>query len=258
MSPDRTHLNKALDNKVLDNEALGGNDQKAPVTTVHVCGHPRPLLRRGLEQIFEGTGFVLSEVPIYGPPQASAIEHPSPALFIVDEKYCPLAIFELITDVKELNSEARVILLADQLDAGAVLAARNAGADGICLTSSSPEVLLHSMQLVMLGEVVVSSELILAALAAPVSEAEAPPEVNLGIEPAFGPAPKQLLSNREAQVLSWLKEGAPNKVIARKLNVAEATIKVHVKAILKKIGVGNRAQAAIWAAHNMSLETAGP
>jgi two-component system nitrate/nitrite response regulator NarL len=248
MSPDHAHQNKAP----------SGNDQKVTVTRVHICGRPRPLLRRGLEQIFEGTGFVLSDATLYGPPQPTAFEHPSNELFIVDEKYCPMAIFELITGLKALNSEARLILLTDRLDADAVLAARNAGADGICLTSSSPEVLLHSMQLVMLGEVVVSSELILAALATPASELETSFERDPGIEAPFGPAPKKLLSNREEQVLSWLMEGAPNKVIARKLNVAEATVKVHVKAILKKIGVGNRAQAAIWAAHNMSLETAGP
>jgi two-component system nitrate/nitrite response regulator NarL len=248
MSPNHAHQNKAP----------SGNDRKAAATRVHICGCPRPLLRRGLEQIFEGTGFVLTEATTYGPPQLSSIEHPSPELFILNEKYYPMTIFELITELKTLNPESRLILLTDQLDADAVLTARNAGADGICLTSSRPEVLVHSMQLVMLGEVVVSSELILPALVAPASEPEASFKPDPVAEMPFGPAQKKLLSNRETQVLSWLKEGAPNKVIARELNVAEATIKVHVKAILKKIGVGNRAQAAIWAAYNMSLETAGP
>nr|WP_246215681.1 helix-turn-helix transcriptional regulator [Microvirga makkahensis] len=70
-----------------------------------------------------------------------------------------------------------------------------------------------------------------------------------------GPAPKKSLSAREIEVLAWLKEGAPNKTIARKLNLAETTVKVHVKAILRKIGVVNRAQAAIWAACHMPAET---
>ena len=55
------------------------------------------------------------------------------------------------------------------------------------------------------------------------------------------------LSNREAEILAFLKEGAPNKVIARNLNLSEATVKVHNKAILKKAGVRNRTQAALWA-----------
>jgi two-component system nitrate/nitrite response regulator NarL len=47
-------------------------------------------------------------------------------------------------------------------------------------------------------------------------------------------------------------EGAPNKVIARKLEVAEATVKVHIKAILRKIRVANRTQAAMWAVSHLS------
>jgi two-component system nitrate/nitrite response regulator NarL len=46
-------------------------------------------------------------------------------------------------------------------------------------------------------------------------------------------------------------QGAPNKVIARKLEVAEATVKVHIKAILRKIRVANRTQAAMWAVNHL-------
>jgi two-component system, NarL family, nitrate/nitrite response regulator NarL len=55
------------------------------------------------------------------------------------------------------------------------------------------------------------------------------------------------LSTRETQILNCLRQGAPNKAIARRLDVAEATVKVHIKAILRKIGVANRTQAAMWA-----------
>ena len=55
------------------------------------------------------------------------------------------------------------------------------------------------------------------------------------------------LSARHKSILSCLIEGDSNKVIARKINIAEATVKVHVKAILRRIHVHNRTQAAIWA-----------
>jgi two-component system nitrate/nitrite response regulator NarL len=61
------------------------------------------------------------------------------------------------------------------------------------------------------------------------------------------------LSVRERSILSCLIEGDSNKVIARKIDIAEATVKVHVKAILRKIRVHNRTQAAIWAMSNASL-----
>jgi two-component system nitrate/nitrite response regulator NarL len=60
------------------------------------------------------------------------------------------------------------------------------------------------------------------------------------------------LSDRERSILRYLIEGESNKAIARKIDIAEATVKVHVKAILRKIRVQNRTQAAIWAMSNAS------
>jgi len=65
------------------------------------------------------------------------------------------------------------------------------------------------------------------------------------------------LSKREIQILDGLIKGQANKVIARRCGVAEATIKVHMKSILRKIRVCNRTQAAIWALeHGYSGEAA--
>jgi two-component system nitrate/nitrite response regulator NarL len=61
------------------------------------------------------------------------------------------------------------------------------------------------------------------------------------------------LSPREQSILRCLIEGDSNKRIARKIDIAESTVKVHVKAILRKIRVQNRTQAAIWAMNNGSL-----
>src|SRR5258707_8839975 len=61
------------------------------------------------------------------------------------------------------------------------------------------------------------------------------------------------LSTREKSILRCLIEGDSNKCIARKIDIAEATVKVHVKAILRKIRVQNRTQAAIWGMNNGSV-----
>src|SRR5262249_23501017 len=58
------------------------------------------------------------------------------------------------------------------------------------------------------------------------------------------------LSEREVQILNGLVKGHANKVIARTRNITEATVKVHVRTIMRKIRVGNRTQAAIWAREN--------
>jgi two-component system nitrate/nitrite response regulator NarL len=60
------------------------------------------------------------------------------------------------------------------------------------------------------------------------------------------------LSSREAQILHLITQGAANKVIARELGLAEATVKVDVKAILRKVKVSNRTQAAMWAQQHVN------
>jgi two-component system nitrate/nitrite response regulator NarL len=61
------------------------------------------------------------------------------------------------------------------------------------------------------------------------------------------PSARSVLSEREAQIIKMLTRGHSNKVIARRCDLTEATIKVHLKSILRKLHVGNRTQAALWA-----------
>jgi two-component system nitrate/nitrite response regulator NarL len=65
--------------------------------------------------------------------------------------------------------------------------------------------------------------------------------------------PSSNLSSRETAILNALVQGASNKIIAYRLSITEATVKVHVKAILRKIQVRNRTQAAIWALHHQTM-----
>jgi two-component system nitrate/nitrite response regulator NarL len=208
----------------------------------------------GLEQVLDGTCFIVSDATLYGPFQPSPFDKAAPDLFILDEKSCSTEIPGLAADLKAYCSGARVILLADRFEFNTIVSAWHAGVDGFCLTTSSRDVLIHSISLVMLGEVVVPSEQLLPLLEDSVHDVEHP-HWPTG-ENLTGAVSNKPLSEREVEVLSMLKKGAPNKIIARKLNVAEATVKVHVKAILRKLGVGNRAQAAIWAAYHLPLEPA--
>ncbi|WP_243368188.1 LuxR C-terminal-related transcriptional regulator [Microvirga solisilvae] len=219
----------------------------SPLIQVHI--YAAPLLRMGVEELLDDTRFAVIDASFESASEFSLQGETSPDLFILDVKYSRDGTFEFIANLKSRHPEARVIVLADQFDFNAVLASRQAGADGFCLTSSSPGVLINSIELVMLGEAVVPSEMIQLItregahnLAWPSGSFE---------KPACN-SPCRPLSSRELEVLHWLKEGAPNKIIARRLNMAEATVKVHVKKILKKIGVSNRAQAAIWAANNLA------
>jgi DNA-binding NarL/FixJ family response regulator len=62
------------------------------------------------------------------------------------------------------------------------------------------------------------------------------------------------LSAKEAEVLRHLCLGSANKIIARRFGIAEATVKIHVKAILRKLGARNRTEAAVWARMSRVVE----
>ena len=179
--------------------------------------------------------------------------------------------------LKQRHPSARVMVLGECCDLSEVLAIFRAGADGYVLKTITPEALIKSLDLLMQGETVLQSSILSTALADGGGEIGPPSEVLAAHAPVAAEAaplpntvqggemseacdevsPSELhlpdralprtLSNRETAILACLTEGQSNKRIARKFGVAEATVKVHIKAILRKIRVKNRTQAAIWA-----------
>jgi two-component system, NarL family, nitrate/nitrite response regulator NarL len=65
------------------------------------------------------------------------------------------------------------------------------------------------------------------------------------------------LSDREAEIIECIAEGHSNKVIARRFSISEATVKIHVRGILRKVDARNRTQAAVWALRTRSDARAG-
>jgi two-component system nitrate/nitrite response regulator NarL len=146
-----------------------------------------------------------------------------------------------IRQLKSIASDARLVVLAESMDVDEVAASFVAGVDGYLLADISPEALIESLRLVMLGEKVFPSRLV-ALLTSRHWAAHNPAR-----PPANGDG---VLSDREVAIVARLTGGMPNKVIASELTITEATVKVHLKSIMKKIGVTNRTQAAIWAINN--------
>ena len=157
-----------------------------------------------------------------------------------------------IRQVKAQYPQVRVCVLADNFDIRSVTEGCEAGADGFCLTTASRDVLIGTLELIMLGERIVPSSVARSVL----ERASRGAEHQIRQKPSDeGSCASNLtsckLSNREGEILRSLMIGSPNKVIARQFGVTEATVKVHVKAILRKIGAKNRTQAAMWAANHI-------
>jgi two-component system nitrate/nitrite response regulator NarL len=209
------------------------------------------LLRSGLQTIFHGTPFAVVEATsatISGRlPQIAS----QPALVIIEVKQNASRLWEVVRQVKDQCPQARIMALADQFDLSLVRFGHDAGVDGFCLAASAPEVLIKSLELVMLGETVLPFAVLRSITDRSPQAGDQPFQDNSVAEPKLPDLEACKFSAREVAILRCLMQGEPNKVIARKLEITEATIKVHVKAILRKIGASNRTQAAMWASQRL-------
>jgi DNA-binding NarL/FixJ family response regulator len=167
---------------------------------------------------------------------------------------------EVAADLSRVASLAErgvcVILLSEKFHPEELVAAIEAGAVGYLLKNEiSPDTLVKSMELVLQGGVVIPqgfTKLPKDPVHLQRNAVQDPGSVSQGgkAQPACDAAQTdevERLSNREKMILTQLMQGVSNKYIARELNIAEATVKVHVKSVLRKIRVSNRTQAAMWA-----------
>ncbi len=153
---------------------------------------------------------------------------------------------DLLNDLRILHDrfqDARLVVLTERLQAERVEAATPPPPCGFLEKDITFSALIDALDAIMLGQ-----------KPAPPT-AQVPKEVDDGsardgqeaASIATSDAALATLSRREREILQCLVKGQPNKIIAAGLNIVEATVKIHVKAILRKIHVKNRTQAAIWA-----------
>lgn len=135
-----------------------------------------------------------------------------------------------------------VILLTVSEDAEDLTAALQAGARGYLLKNIETDYLVRAIRRAAAGEPVVA-EAMTAKLVARLQSGASTQRV----EP---PSELDKLTPREKDILACLARGESNKIIARTLNVAESTVKIHVQNILKKLGLSSRVQAAVFAVEN--------
>src|SRR5258708_4236621 len=201
-----------------------------------------PLMRAGLKAQLDGKGFAivaeggsLSEVSGKG---GNGLPH----LIVVDMNLG----LALLGEVKTSQPEARIVVLAEHAELSHLVDAFGAGADGYLLKSISTDALVESLRLVALGEKVFPGIVTnyLSMLGAG----------NGGADRRVGEIP---LSQRELDIIRHLADGHSNKTIANELSITEATVKVHLKTVLRKIGVVNRTQVAIWAVQHGVVKPSG-
>ncbi|RAU23950.1 DNA-binding response regulator [Paramagnetospirillum kuznetsovii] len=198
------------------------------------------LFRDGLRHVldqFEGPPTIVEAADF---PEALAIVQADKDIGIVllDLSMPGMAWTEGLGKLKEmLPATVPVIVLSASDDRRHVLQAVNMGASGFIPKTSSSRVMLSALKLVMSGGVYLPT----ALLETDSSDSDG--------TPVAGDAAVAALTPRQKEVLALLGQGKSNKEIARVLELAEGTVKLHVTAILKALNVNNRTRAVVAASH---------
>jgi DNA-binding NarL/FixJ family response regulator len=166
------------------------------------------------------------------------------------------AVVEQIELLRERNPKARFAVVTDHYRLDEMVSAFRAGASGYFIDVMTCDVFVKSIELVMMGGAIFPPAFMASILHSErdhFAKAELRNDNDRAIAFTAERSITQQLSPREKSIMRCLIAGDSNKSIARKIDIAEATVKVHVKAILRKIRVQNRTQAAIWGMNNGPL-----
>ncbi len=194
-----------------------------------------PLLRKGVSQLLE----LEDDIDVVGEAAdgISAVQQAlllDPDLILLDLSMKGMDGIETLVALRDADVSARIVVFTVSDDRSDVVSALKSGADGYLLKDTEPEELVNSIRNACSGKMVLSAQLA-EVLAMSLREADKPQGRSL-----------ESLTRREQQILKYIAEGLSNKLIGRKLDIAEATVKVHVKHLMKKLGFRSRVEAAVW------------
>jgi len=215
-------------------------DDLAPVKILVVDDHPLILeaLRHVLAQL-EAEPEVLDAASAEAG-RRLIDEHPDASLALLDLTLPGADGFELLADFRAAHPAVPVVVLSASERHVDVLRALDMGAMGYIPKRSSNTVMLQALRLVLSGGIYVP--------AAAIGPDPAPTRTPPAVPPSTRTTPRELgLTERQAEVLGCILQGLPNKLICRRLALAEGTVKIHVAAILRALNVHNRTQAVIEA-----------
>lgn len=212
-------------------------DPASPSTILLIGDHP--MLRNGVRQLIsmEPSLTVAGEAG-NGRDGIALAESLDPDLILLDLNMPEMNGFETLDILRRKPLSGRVVVFSVSNYREDLITALRRGADGYLLKDMEPEELLVALRQAAAGKMVVSpalTEVLAGALREVRSDDE--PDINS-------------LTPRERDILKLIAQGQPNKMIARKLDITESTVKVHVKNLMKKMKVKSRVEAAVWVLQN--------
>ncbi|MBI1363386.1 MAG: hypothetical protein GC134_05325 [Proteobacteria bacterium] len=202
---------------------------KAHTQYALVLAGGQTLVRAGIAALLTQAGHTVLAQPESAEALMSFLtQNPHTPLVVMDEATAGMATLGGLKSMIGLYAGPKFLLLVDPERADVIRAAFQAGWHGVAPKTAAPEAFLGVVDLIMRGESVF------------------PSRIMQGRRDSMDDSSVRL-TPREEEIVLCLARGCSNKEIARELDVAEGTVKVHVKAILKKLNLTNRTQVAIYA-----------
>lgn len=196
------------------------------------------LFRIGLEGLFEKRGIEVVAAVATGEEGIEKATTLKPEIILLDVRMPGLNGTQVLRRIREAGIETPVVMLTTSNEERDLIEALRNGAQGYLLKDIEPDDLVKSLADVLNGKTVVAPALT-QVLAKVVQHGGNPTLIR--------PTPFSELTPREYEILCHLAEGQSNKVIAKNLGISDGTVKLHVKAILRKLGVHSRVEAAVIA-----------
>ncbi len=195
-----------------------------------------PLFRKGVSQLIAMAPHLSLVGEASDGKQGIALaKQLEPDLILLDLHMSGMGGIETLKAIREAELDCRVVVLTVSDNADDLVAAIRSGADGYLLKDMEPEDLLGAIDETLNGRTVIGERL--SGLLARAIRQEAQSKQR----------DSAMLTDREKDILQGLAQGLSNKLIARNLDITESTVKVHVKNLLKKLGLHSRLEAAVWA-----------
>jgi len=196
------------------------------------------LVRDGMRPVLErlagpGEALAVLEAATFAAGLAEIERHADIELVLLDLRLPDVAGFDALARLQREHPDLPVVVMSGEDDAGLVREALQRGALGYVPKSSQPAVILQALRLVLSGGTYVPREIMGGGEGRPPAAPGAAGLAGLGLTP------------RQAEVLPLLLAGKSNKQICRELGMAEGTVKSHIAAIFRALGVTTRVQAVL-------------
>jgi two-component system, NarL family, nitrate/nitrite response regulator NarL len=195
------------------------------------------LFRLGLKNLLERSGIEVIAAASTGQEGLDMVHTTSPDVILLDMRMPDMDGLEVLKKLRESGVSVPISMLTTSNEERDLVESLRSGAQGYLLKDMDPEDLVAALHNIVKGETVVAPQLA-GTLARALQGKSTIPEKK---------TPLSELTPREREIIEHLAIGQSNKVIARELGITDGTVKLHVKAILRKLQVSSRVEAAVIA-----------